>query len=586
MMTILGIDLGTTNSLAVAYVNGEVQMIPNQFNEYLTPSVVSIDQNNQVIIGKIAKERLITHPKTTANLFKRDMGTSKKYYLAKSSYSPEELSAFVIKQLVEDAKNYLHEEIDELVISVPAYFNAKQRRATKRAGELLGIKVERLINEPSAAAISCRSSVEFETFIVFDFGGGTLDVSVVDCFENVVSICSIAGNNNLGGSDFDIAIFEYFCKENHIISSTLEESKKRSLLLQAERIKLELQDQDSALMSGLINDHKYETLFTKTILKNITVSIFNEIKRVIARAVKDSGFSVDEFSNFILVGGSSYMPIIQEYLTDLIKIPVVQNQEIDLLVAKGLGKYIGIKQRDETIKDMVVTDICPFSLSTAVHNRNDPSNSLTHIIIPKNTVLPTSKTTVLYALRVNQKIMNFEVYQGEAMYVHDNLYLGETIIKLPTNTGNKEAVNVTYSYDINSMLFVEINVISTKKHYSFLVGDGNRLERVTDTKQIQTIKNMSIKLDKEPEIQLAIERASRLFVESDINMQTYISEVTNQFQAIINQSNNNVQKKVKTINQFNTLLDQIEKNSNIDDLDIFKNNSSSEINDDDEDLLS
>ncbi|MEG0737231.1 MAG: Hsp70 family protein, partial [Longicatena sp.] len=179
-MAIIGIDLGTTNSLAVAFQQDEVVMIPNVYGDYLTPSVVSVDDDGQIIVGKSAKQRLITHPEDTTYLFKRNMGTKEKVRLKNQEYLPEELSAFVVKQLISDAKTFLKEEVSEVVISVPAYFDNEQRSATKRVGDILGVKVERLINEPSAASIACHyGNKEDEAFVVFDFGGGTLDVSVV-----------------------------------------------------------------------------------------------------------------------------------------------------------------------------------------------------------------------------------------------------------------------------------------------------------------------------------------------------------------------------------------------------------------------
>ena len=186
-MATIGIDLGTTNSLAVTYREGEVELIPNGFGEYLTPSVVHVS-DDVLTVGKIAKERLVTDPESTAQLFKRSMGTNEIFYLDGEVFSATDLSTLVVKQLVADAESYLGEKVDEVLISVPAYFNEKQRSATKAIGQRLGIKVERLINEPSAAAIACHKIGKDESFIVFDFGGGTLDVSVVDCFDNVISI--------------------------------------------------------------------------------------------------------------------------------------------------------------------------------------------------------------------------------------------------------------------------------------------------------------------------------------------------------------------------------------------------------------
>lgn len=257
-MTILGVDLGTTNSLAVVYKEGKPVLIPNAYGEYVTPSAVSI-LDGKIVVGKLAKERLITHPECSASLFKRNMGTDVTYALDKKEYDSATLSSFVVKQLIEDAQNYLHESIDEVVISVPAYFNARQRQDTKRIGELLGIKVERLINEPSAAAIACHMDDEYETFVVFDFGGGTLDVSVVDCFENVISINAISGNNHLGGTDFDRAMTEYFCFKNGLNYNVLDSSFQQSILRACEqaKIKLSTQFEDDEDMDAFLHKPLY-----------------------------------------------------------------------------------------------------------------------------------------------------------------------------------------------------------------------------------------------------------------------------------------------------------------------------------------
>lgn len=348
-MTILGVDLGTTNSLAVVYKEGKPVLIPNAYGEYVTPSAVSI-LDGKIVVGKLAKERLITHPECSASLFKRNMCSDVTYTLDKKEYDSATLSSFVVKQLIEDAQNYLHESIDEVVISVPAYFNARQRQDTKRIGELLGIKVERLINEPSAAAIACHMDDEYETFVVFDFGGGTLDVSVVDCFENVISINAISGNNHLGGTDFDRAMTEYFCFKNGLNYNVLDSSFQQSILRACEQAKIRLSTQSVVEVSLVHLNKNYNCIFDENVLFNTTHSLLESCKNVIGKAVKDSGFSASELDSLILVGGSSKMPVLQHYLSDALNIPVLKEENMDSLVALGLGKYIGIKQRDENIK--------------------------------------------------------------------------------------------------------------------------------------------------------------------------------------------------------------------------------------------
>lgn len=567
-MTILGVDLGTTNSLAVVYKEGKPVLIPNAYGEYVTPSAVSI-LDGKIVVGKLAKERLITHPECSASLFKRNMGSDVTYTLDKKEYDSATLSSFVVKQLIEDAQNYLHESIDEVVISVPAYFNARQRQDTKRIGELLNVKVERLINEPSAAAIACHMDDEYETFVVFDFGGGTLDVSVVDCFENVISINAISGNNHLGGTDFDRAMAEYFCLKNGLNFNVLDLSFQQSIIRACEQAKIKLSTQSVVEVSLVHLNKNYNCIFDENVLFNITHSLLESCKNVIGKAVKDSGFSASELDSLILVGGSSQMPVLQHYLSAALNIPVLKEEHMDSLVALGLGKYIGIKQRDENIKDVVVTDICPFSLSTSTYNEQNPDLELSTVLIPKNSVLPTSKKMTLRTVHKGQTKVNISVFQGQAMYAKENLFLGQAFIHVPRNMRDYESFDLIYSYDINSMLYVEAIVHSTKEHYIFRVSKGDVLEKVDASVRLDSIKEVSLALYQNNEVDALLARIERIYQEVDEETQDYLmrlhAEFTKDMQTLIN----NIQKRKRLINQVSSILDQIEACQDVDQLDIF-----------------
>ena len=567
-MTILGVDLGTTNSLAVVYKEGKPVLIPNAYGEYVTPSAVSI-LDGKIVVGKLAKERLITHPECSASLFKRNMGTDVTYTLDKKEYDSATLSSFILKQLIEDAQNYLHESIDEVVISVPAYFNARQRQDTKRIGELLGIKVERLINEPSAAAIACHMDDEYETFVMFDFGGGTLDVSVVDCFENVISINAISGNNHLGGTDFDRAMAEYFCFKNGLNYNILDLSFQQSILRACEQAKIKLSTQSVAEVSLVHLNKNYNCIFDENVLFNTTHSLLESCKNVIGKAVKDSGFSASELDSLILVGGSSKMPVLQHYLSDALNIPVLKEENMDSLVALGLGKYIGIKQRDENIKDVVVTDICPFSLSTSTYNEQNPGLELSTVLISKNSVLPTSKKMTLRTVHKGQTKVNISVFQGQAMYAKENLFLVQAFIHVPRNMHDYESFDLIYSYDINSMLYVEAIVHSTQEHYIFRVSKGDVLEKVDASVRLDSIKEVSLALYQNNEVDALLARIERIYQEVDEETQDYLmclhSEFTKDMETLIN----NIQKRKRLINQVSQILNQIEESQNVDSLDIF-----------------
>lgn len=567
-MTILGVDLGTTNSLAVVYKEGKPVLIPNAFNEYITPSVVSI-LDGKIVVGKLAKERLVTHPECSASLFKRTMGTDVTYTLDKKEYDSATLSSFVVKQLIEDAQNYLSEKITEVVISVPAYFNARQRQDTKRIGELLGVKVERLINEPSAAAIACHMDDEYETFVVFDFGGGTLDVSVVDCFENVISINAISGNNHLGGTDFDRAMAEHFCLKNGLNYNVLDSSFQQSILRACEQAKIKLSTQSVVEVSLVHLNKNYNCIFDENVLFNITHSLLKSCKNVIGKAVKDSGFSASELDSLILVGGSSQMPVLQHYLSDALNIPVLKEENMDSLVVSGLGKYIGIKQRDESIKDIVVTDICPFSLSTSTYNEQNPNLELSTVLIPKNSVLPTSKKMTLRTVHKGQTKVNISVFQGQAMYAKENLFLGKAFIHVPRNMHDYESFDLIYSYDINSMLYVEAIVHSTKEHYIFRVSKGNVLEKVDASVRLDSIKEVSLALYQNNEVDALLARIERIYQEVDEETQEYLMRLHADFTKDMDTLINNIQKRKHLIHQVSQILDQIEESQNVDQLDIF-----------------
>lgn len=567
-MTILGVDLGTTNSLAVVYKEGKPVRIPNAYGEYVTASAVSI-LDGKIVVGKLAKERLITHPECSVSLFKRNMGSDVTYTLDRKEYDSATLSSFVVKQLIEDAQNYLHEEISEVVISVPAYFNARQRQDTKRIGELLGIKVERLINEPSAAAIACHMDDEYETFVVFDFGGGTLDVSVVDCFENVISINAISGNNHLGGTDFDRAMAEYFCLKNELNYNVLDSSFQQSILRTCEQAKIKLSTQNVVEVSLVHLNKNYNCIFDENVLFNITHSLLESCKNVIGKAVKDSGFSASELDSLILVGGSSKMPVLQHYLSDALNIPVLKEEHMDSLVVLGLGKYIGIKQRDENIKDVVVTDICPFSLSTSTYNEQNPDLELSTVLIPKNSVLPTSKKMTLRTVHKGQTKVNISVFQGQAMYAKENLFLGQAFIHVPRNMHDYESFDLIYSYDINSMLYVEAIVHSTKEHYIFRVSKGDVLEKVDASVRLDSIKEVSLGLYQNNEVDALLARIERIYQEVDEETQDYLMKLHTEFTKDMESLINNIQKRKRLINQVSRILDQIEESQNVDQLDIF-----------------
>ena len=561
---IIGIDLGTTNSLVAAFKNGESVLIPNEYGEFLTPSIVGLDENNELIVGKIAKERLVTAPDLTTSVFKRKMGRDSKVKLGEKDFLPEELSSFVIKKLIADAQDFLGEKIEEAVISVPAYFNSKQRAATKKAGQLAGVRVERLVNEPSAAAIACLDGDTDNTFIVFDFGGGTLDVSIVEAFDNVINICAISGDNFLGGCDFDLAICKAFCDENNLAIKSLSKQEKYSLLRVAENAKLALQDVEEVQLKTVINNEMLTMTLTNDKLMELSLDIFKRLRKPIANAMKDSGLEASDITSLVLIGGSCKMKIVKDYLKKLLRIPVVNNDSVDQIVAKGLGFYVGIKQRSQEVKDLVLTDICPFSLSVGVLDLNDRHTS--YIMIPRNSVLPTSITKDFYTNHLGQTIVDLSIYQGEEMYAEDNLMLGQLELSVPKNLTTNERIDVTYFYDINSILVVKALVVSTGKIFSYILGgDGLELRGDDSASYLKKHQNIELKFAQHQRQTFLLEKAKRIYAESDAGMKPYMQIFILKIEDAINISS--LRKLDQVLDEYEVFLEAVEKQEN--NLDLF-----------------
>lgn len=455
-MAVIGIDLGTTNSLVAVWKDGKSTLIPNSFGEFLTPSVVSIDDNNNAIVGKLAKERLISHPQDTAEHFKRYMGSKKDIILKNKKFRPEELSALVIRQLCADAQAFLNEPVTEAIISVPAYFDDEQRYATKLAGKLAGIYVERIINEPSSAALAYQAKENLEgMYLVFDFGGGTLDISIVDMFDNIIDIIAIAGDNRLGGQDIDEIIVNTFLEENPVLKTILSDTEKASLSRLAEECKIALTKLKQVLFIYKKDEQTYTMELTNQKLSKICTPILVRMREVIHRALQDTGKSIAMLEGVIPVGGSCIMPLVREYIEYITRITPLEGIDPNLAVAEGVGVVAGIKTRQDGAKDYILSDNCPFSLGVS-SRLGDYNNDYFSIIIPRNMPLPASIENTFHTVSENQQVINFKIYQGESPVASQNNLLGTLEIKTPPLPSGKATANVRFTYDINGILEVDI----------------------------------------------------------------------------------------------------------------------------------
>lgn len=569
-MAIIGIDLGTTNSLGAVFRNEKVELIPNRFGTYLTPSVVSIDEQENIIVGQIAKERLISAPQCTVASFKRNMGTNTIYTLGTKSFSPEELSSFVIRSILEDAKLYLQEEIEEAIISVPAYFNDKQRVATKKAGALAGIKVERIINEPSAAALSSYlDSSKEEQFLVFDFGGGTLDVSIVDCFDTMVEILSVAGDNHLGGDDFHQIMADSFLKEHGIAKDAISPAEHAILLKHAERCKQELSEKEHAVMDAVIGDTLYQSEYTNERLLEESRGLLNRIKQVILRAFKDGELTMQEIDTVVMVGGSSKMPLIQSYLDFLLKQKPVVADQCDEKIARGLGLVCAVKERQETMKDYILTDICPFTLGTEILNEANPDKSYMAPIIPKNSVLPCSHAETYCTSFSFQTKLKISILQGEGIYADENLCLDKIEIHVPRNIGGAETIDVRYTYDINGILLVDITINSTGEKISKVVSQS--ISEAELQEKIQELSKLKVHPRDMEENKLICEKLSAFYAEAAPSLRETIHAYLEAFEYALNtQDSRKIRKYKKTMLG---LIESLEQHQSYEEMFIFSNQS-------------
>lgn len=463
---IIGIDLGTTNSLCAYFKDNEAHVIPNRLGEALTPSVVSIDVNGTISVGKTALEHGLTNPETCAKVFKRTMGTNKKYVLSGKEYSSEELSSFILKYLKEDAEHFLNEPIEEVIISVPAYFNDARRKATKRAGELAGLKVERIISEPTAAAIVYGISHREENtkFLVFDLGGGTFDVSIIELFHNILEVRAVAGDNYLGGEDFTKKLMEMISKKHEIPIHDLSPRDFARLVQVAEQCKCRFADENKVNYSYEYGDQICEGVINEIEYEIACEELLDKIKEPIKTSLQDAKIKIKDIDMVIMVGGATRLPIVYRYVSKLFRNYPNNSVDPDQAVALGAAIQGAMKERNKDIKEVILTDVCPFTLGTEVSievEENKFESGHYCPIIERNTVIPTSRTERLYTIHDNQTSLRIKVLQGESRVASNNLFLGELVIKVPKAKASEESVDITYTYDVNSILEIEVRVIST-----------------------------------------------------------------------------------------------------------------------------
>lgn len=557
-MAIVGIDLGTSNSLVSIWRENGPRTLENALGETLTPSAVSISDDGQVLVGRAAIDRLVTHPDRTAASFKRAMGSATQFKLGNHRWRAEELSALVLKSLRQDAETALGEAITEAVISVPAYFNDKQRKATLDAARLAGLHVERLINEPTAAALAHGlENIEEGTFLVLDLGGGTFDVSLLHKYDGVMEIRASAGDSLLGGEDFRAVIVSALLDRHKIAEDKLSGTDRARLFAEAERMKRALTEQlqtdynfglESGSFSGTLDRGQFEEL---------AQPLLRRMRAPMERAMRDARIDVAKIDQVVLVGGAARMPMVRSLAAKLFgRFPLLHPQP-DHIVGLGAAVQAGLKNRDGALEEIIMTDVCPFTLGTAIVDQRAPDGLIMSPIIERNAVVPISRENRYWTIGDGQSILRIEVLQGESMRPSQNIALGALEVPVPPGPAGKESVDVRYTYDINGALEVEIKVVSTGQiHRKVFKNQANLTDAEIDKRFAQLSSIKMLPRDQQ-ENRALIARAERLYAEALGDVRERIKELLFWFEGSLEDQSIRDMQEVRR--QFSDLLRQFER---------------------------
>ena len=535
---IVGIDLGTTHSLIGAYTEQGSKLFPNALGDLLTPSVVSVD-GGTVLVGQAARDRLISHPEHTVASFKRWMGSSRETRLGDRNFRPEELSALVLRSLLADAEAALGEKITEAVISVPAYFSDAQRKATRSAGELAGVRVERLINEPTAAALAygLQNREEESRFLVFDLGGGTFDVSILECFENVFEVHASAGDNFLGGEDFLDAMVEAFCQDHSLRRQAMSPQEYGQLRRKLEILKRELGGTSIAPLQISIGDRGYEWHIDEERFARLCETLVQRMRTPIERAMRDAKLQPAQLDEIVLAGGASRMPLVARLVSRMFGRLPLRHVNPDQAIALGASVAAGLKSRDAKLDEIILTDVCPYTLGTQIARR-DPNgqihNGYFHPIILRNSTVPISREDMFYPMNDQQHQLTIDIYQGENPLVANNIKLGEITLDLDKRRRSDEnGVTVRFTYDINGLLQVEVTEHATQRRHELLLEQNPGLLSPEDIRsRLAALAELKIHPRDQQENIAVLARAERLY-EEFLHERNQLQEWIMHFRAIL-----------------------------------------------------
>lgn len=488
-MVEIGIDLGTSNSLIGYFDQAKhvANLIPNRFGKLLTPSVVSVDEQGEIVVGEIAKTKQLLYPDRTAKAFKRFMGTEMLYHLSGKTFSPVELSSFVLMSLKEDAEIALNQEITDVVISVPAYFNAFQREATLSAAKLAKLNVVQLISEPTAAAIAygIENETEDQNFLIADLGGGTFDVSLISMFEQIIQVEAISGDSQLGGEDFTQAIMTAALSQAGLRQSEASPALLADLYNKAEKLKQRFAE-NTTLAAGFdfqVNHKKVSFKLTSAAFRELVMPLLARLQKPTRRVMNDSDMDFDQLDKVILVGGATRVKVVQQAFSKITQM----RPSIDLNPEQAVALGATIRAHmlnDKSRQELIMTDVIGFSLDTDAYSSKDAERPIFLPIIERNATIPASKEKSVCKMKADQKNVKIAIYQGEKPYPEDNLKLGEISYPVAALDEN-DPIYIRYSYDESGILEVDVTDPKQNFHKNLII--QNRHVKLSDTelKKIQ-----------------------------------------------------------------------------------------------------
>ncbi|MFI8558530.1 Hsp70 family protein [Pseudomonas putida] len=553
---IIGIDLGTTNSLVAVWEGDSARIIPNALGERLTPSIVGLDDQGQLVVGDIARERLHTHPHLTTSLFKRYMGSARETQLGNRAYRAEELSAMLLRSLKADAERALGQPVHEAVISVPAYFSDAQRKATRIAGELAGLKVEKLVNEPTAAALAYGLEQRREVnFLVFDLGGGTFDVSILELFDGVMEIRASAGDNFLGGEDFDDLIVAHFIAKVGAadLPDTTQPAIAQRLRREAQRVRHALGQASSERFTLREQAREWAVEVTQGELAEIVRPLLERLRAPIERAMRDARIKVADLDEILLVGGTTRMPLVRKLVASLFgRIPSMQLNP-DQVVAQGAAAQAALQARHASLEEVVLTDVCPYTLGieTAVQQGSGFQSGHYLPIIERNSVVPVSRSRIVSTLHDNQKLVKVEIYQGESRMVSNNIFLGELEIPVPPLKAGEVSLDVRFTYDNNGLLEAQVHLpINGETRRLVIENNPGVLPPEEIAQRLAALEALKVHPRDQQINTLLLARLDRLYQESLGESREHVGALASYFQQMLDtQDEHQIRKARSDINE-------------------------------------